>query len=100
MAVYPQGALLSNGGRSVAGLPFRDGLRSGAQRTAGRVGPTGGLRKMMTATGRRVRAETGSRVPVAGGDFSITVTRIVRYRDGRTTREPFTTRYEKPVEDK
>jgi len=48
--------------------------------------------------GRRVRAQTGDRQPVDGGDFAITVTRIVRYPDGRTSREPFTTRYDLPAE--
>ncbi len=47
--------------------------------------------------GRRVRAESGPREPVPGGDFSIVVTRVVRYPDGRTVRQPFTTRYGVPA---
>lgn len=46
--------------------------------------------------GRRVRASNGDRHPVSGGDFSITVTRVLRYRDGKVDREPFTTRYDSP----
>lgn len=46
--------------------------------------------------GRRVRAQTGERRPVSGGAFQITVTRILRYRDGATRRQPFTTRYDRP----
>ncbi len=46
--------------------------------------------------GRRVRASNGDRVALDGGDFSITVTRVLRYRDGKVDREPFTTRYERP----
>ena len=42
--------------------------------------------------GRTVRAIAGSRRP-AGGGFSIEVTRVVRYRDGRVTRTPRTTTY-------
>ncbi len=49
--------------------------------------------------GRRVRAQTGEREPLAEGDFAITVTRVVRFADGREKREPFTTRYDKPPED-
>lgn len=44
--------------------------------------------------GRRVTATAGPQTPVAGGDFQITVTRTVRYPDGRVVRQPFTTRYE------
>ena len=47
--------------------------------------------------GRRVRAQTGTRAPVPGEDFTITVTRVVRYGDGRTTRQPFATRYDLPA---
>ncbi|MEZ5123323.1 MAG: VanW family protein [Solirubrobacterales bacterium] len=47
--------------------------------------------------GRRVRAESNEREPVPGGDFSIVVTRVVRYPDGRTVRQPFTTRYGVPA---
>lgn len=46
--------------------------------------------------GRRVQALTGPRQPVAGGDFRITVTRVIRVRGGKTTRESFTTTYETP----
>jgi vancomycin resistance protein YoaR len=46
--------------------------------------------------GRRVRAESGPHEPLPDGDFAITVTRIVRYADGKVLREPFTTRYDKP----
>ena len=49
--------------------------------------------------GRRVEAKTGDRMPVDGGDFSITVTREVRYPDGRTVQQPFTTKYDKPPAD-
>jgi len=45
--------------------------------------------------GRRVRAESADRQPVPGGDFSVVVTRVVRYPDGRVARQPFTTRYER-----
>lgn len=44
--------------------------------------------------GRRVTATAGPQTPVPGGDFQITVTRTVRYPDGRVVRQPFTTRYE------
>ncbi|MCK9247605.1 MAG: VanW family protein [Solirubrobacteraceae bacterium] len=44
--------------------------------------------------GRRVTASPGARQPVEGGDFSITVTRRIRYGDGRTVEQPITTRYE------
>lgn len=46
--------------------------------------------------GRRVRAVSGPRQPVSGGDFSVVVTRITRYADGNTKREPFTTTYGTP----
>ena len=49
--------------------------------------------------GRRVRASSGAREPLAERDFSIVVTRIVRHPDGRVVREPFQTRYDKPPED-
>ena len=45
---------------------------------------------------RRVRSVAGARIPIAGGDFAIAVTRVVRYRDGRTARQPYTTRYDRP----
>jgi len=47
--------------------------------------------------GRRVQAQTGERRPIPGEDFAITVTRVVRYPDGRVAREPFTTRYDAPI---
>lgn len=46
--------------------------------------------------GRRVRAQTGDRTSTPGGDFSIIVTRVVHYADGRIVRQPFTTRYDTP----
>jgi vancomycin resistance protein YoaR len=46
--------------------------------------------------GRRVQAKTGEREPYDGGDFKITVTRIVRYPGGRIARQPFESRYENP----
>ncbi|HVL94916.1 MAG TPA: VanW family protein [Solirubrobacteraceae bacterium] len=49
--------------------------------------------------GRRVRAEAGARRPVPGGTFEITVTRVIRYPEGRTERRPVTTRYSRPRED-
>lgn len=47
--------------------------------------------------GRRVRAEPGERRKVGDEDFTITVTRVVRYPGGRVAREPFTTRYGNPA---
>lgn len=44
--------------------------------------------------GRRVTAKAGDRQPVEGGDFQISVTRTVRYGDGRTASRATTTRYE------
>lgn len=49
--------------------------------------------------GRRVRAETGERRPFPGGDFVITVTRHIRFADGREAQDSFTSRYEKLDED-
>lgn len=49
-----------------------------------------------TDHGRRVHLQTGERRPVSGGAFEITVTRVVRYRDKTSKRQPFTTRYEQP----
>ncbi len=43
--------------------------------------------------GRRVQAQSGQRHPVPGGDFSLVNTRVIRYADGRTARERFTTTY-------
>lgn len=47
--------------------------------------------------GRKVQAKAGDREPVDGGNFQITVTRKVRYKDGRTVDQPVTTRYENEV---
>ncbi len=49
--------------------------------------------------GRRVSAETGARRKVAAEDFTITVTRVIRYGDGREVREPFTSTYDIPADD-
>jgi vancomycin resistance protein YoaR len=46
--------------------------------------------------GRHVRAQSGEREPYPGGDFQITVTRLLRYPDGRLVRQPFTTHYDTP----
>lgn len=46
--------------------------------------------------GRRVSATASERQPVAGGDFAITVTRTIRYADGRVDRQPITTTYQRP----
>ncbi len=46
--------------------------------------------------GRRVEAKAGDRMPVDGGDFSIVVTREIRYADGKVLEQPFTTKYDKP----
>ncbi len=47
-------------------------------------------------TGRRVRAQTGPRMPLENKDFAITVTRVLRFRDGKVARQAFTTRYDRP----
>ena len=47
---------------------------------------------------RRVNAKAGPRVALPGRDFSITVTRTIRHRDGRIVRQPFTTNYDGPPE--
>ena len=47
-------------------------------------------------TRRRVRAQTGPRMPAQGGDFAITVTRVLRFRDGKVDRQAYTTRYDRP----
>ncbi|MFT4036498.1 MAG: VanW family protein, partial [Patulibacter sp.] len=49
--------------------------------------------------GRRVQAIPGDRQPNPGGNFTITVTRVVRYPDGRVTRTPRTTSYANEVTD-
>jgi len=46
--------------------------------------------------GRRVSARSGERTPAVDGDFSIVVTRVVRYPDGRVVRQPYSTRYDRP----
>jgi vancomycin resistance protein YoaR len=48
---------------------------------------------------REVSASAGDREPVEGGDFQITVTRKIRYDDGRVAEQPVTTRYENEVVD-
>lgn len=48
--------------------------------------------------GRRVSAHADPRVLLPGRDFSITVTRTIRYRDGRIVRQPYTTSYDRPPE--
>lgn len=48
--------------------------------------------------GRRVAARTGERRAVPGKDFAITVTRVIRYGDGRTVRQPVTTQYDRPAD--
>lgn len=48
--------------------------------------------------GRRVTAKAGDREAADGGDFQITVTRTVRYADGRKAVQPVTTRYENEQE--
>ncbi len=50
--------------------------------------------------GRRVRAVPGEREPNPGGDFRITVTRFIRYPDGRLAKEPRTTSYANEVKAK
>ena len=49
--------------------------------------------------GRRVTADAGPRRPLPDRDFQITVTRTVRYGDGRVARQPYTTSYDLPPED-
>jgi len=49
--------------------------------------------------GRRVSADAGPRQPVAGRDFSILVTRVIQYGDGRVVQEPHTTTYDEPPAD-
>ena len=48
--------------------------------------------------GRRVRAQSSSRRAVPGKEFAITVTRVIRYADGRMVRQPVTTQYDRPVD--
>lgn len=49
--------------------------------------------------GRRVEADPGSREPNPGGNFQITITRVIRYPDGRVVRQPSTTKYANEVTD-
>lgn len=49
--------------------------------------------------GRKVSASAGDREPVEDGNFQITVTRSIRYGDGRKAEQPVTTRYENEVKD-
>ncbi|MDP9378114.1 MAG: VanW family protein [Actinomycetota bacterium] len=46
--------------------------------------------------GRRVRAESGPRVRLDGRDFAVTVTRVLRYRSGRSLRQAHSTSYDEP----
>ena len=46
--------------------------------------------------GRRVRATLSERERVPGRDFSVQVTRTIRYADGRVARQPTSTTYDKP----
>ncbi|MEJ7797524.1 MAG: hypothetical protein WKF42_03420 [Solirubrobacteraceae bacterium] len=46
--------------------------------------------------GRRVRAESGPRQPLAGRNLAVTVTRRIRYADGGVERQPYTTSYDRP----
>jgi len=48
--------------------------------------------------GRRVRAVSGPRQTLPGGGFAVVVTRVMQYRDGRLSRQPYATRYEPLVE--
>ncbi len=47
--------------------------------------------------GRRVQAIPGARQPVEDGNFSITVTRVIRTPGGGEKRQPVTTRYGSPA---
>ena len=49
--------------------------------------------------GREVQAIPGDRQPNPGGNFAITVTRVIKYKDGRTVRQPSTTKYANEVVD-
>ncbi len=46
-----------------------------------------------------MQAEPGDRQPNPGGNFTITVTRVIRYSDGRVVRQPRTTSYANEVTD-
>ena len=47
--------------------------------------------------GRRVEAKPGSREPNPGGNFQITITRVIHYPDGREVSQPLTTKYANEV---
>lgn len=47
--------------------------------------------------GRRVQAVPGAREPIPGGNFAITVTRVIRTPGGKEQRQPVTTRYGNPA---
>lgn len=47
--------------------------------------------------GRRVQAIPGARQPIDGGNFAITVTRVIRPPGGGEQRQPVTTRYGNPA---
>ena len=49
--------------------------------------------------GRRVEARAADREPLPDGDFSVVVTREVRFPDGKVVEQPFTTRYDKAPAD-
>ncbi|MBO9531462.1 MAG: VanW family protein [Solirubrobacteraceae bacterium] len=49
--------------------------------------------------GRRVEAKPGERQPNPGGNFTITVTRVIRYPDGRVVEQPRTSSYANEVVD-
>lgn len=49
--------------------------------------------------GRRVQAKPGDRQPNPGGNFTITVTRVIRYPGGRVVEQPRTTSYANEVTD-
>ncbi|MGI8730675.1 MAG: VanW family protein [Solirubrobacteraceae bacterium] len=46
--------------------------------------------------GRRVKASNGERMPLPGRDFSLVVTREVRYPGGKVAEDSFMTRYDNP----
>ncbi len=46
--------------------------------------------------GRQVRATAGAPEPAPGGDFTIAITRTIRFSDGRRESHSHTTRYELP----
>lgn len=46
--------------------------------------------------GRTVAAKTTLKKPRPGGDFTISVTRVITYPNGRVARQPYTTGYNRP----